>query len=226
MASLVTSSNWKTKNHLGVLSTFWKNKHRKRLLNYFSFVCFFLFSYFSYKILFLDVLFPLGVKKVIYVDADQIVRSDLKELWNMDLQGAPYGYTPFCDDYPEMDGFRFWKQGLFSTSHFSFFIFLFLISRLFVAQVFGKIIWWENHIILVHCMLSIYSNSEELLPEINWEELINNFLKIQTHLQTLIKIYQTTCSITLKFSHCLRSGFGVILGVPKILKLVQKQSIL
>jgi len=52
---------------------------------------------------------------VIYVDADQIVRSDLKELWNMDLQGAPYGYTPFCDDYPEMDGFRFWKQGFWQN---------------------------------------------------------------------------------------------------------------
>ena len=32
----------------------------------------------GYKILFLDVLFPLNVKKVIYVDADQVVRADLK----------------------------------------------------------------------------------------------------------------------------------------------------
>ena len=39
----------------------------------------------SYKILFLDVLFPINVKKIIYVDADQVVRSDLKELWDMDL---------------------------------------------------------------------------------------------------------------------------------------------
>jgi UDP-glucose:glycoprotein glucosyltransferase len=41
----------------------------------------------GYKILFLDVLFPLGVKKIIYVDADQVVRGDLKELWDMDLHG-------------------------------------------------------------------------------------------------------------------------------------------
>lgn len=41
----------------------------------------------GYKILFLDVLFPLGVKKIIYVDADQVVRGDLKELWDMDLEG-------------------------------------------------------------------------------------------------------------------------------------------
>ena len=34
----------------------------------------------GYKIIFLDVLFPLDLKKIIYVDADQVVRGDLKEL--------------------------------------------------------------------------------------------------------------------------------------------------
>ncbi|XP_076640007.1 UDP-glucose-glycoprotein glucosyltransferase [Colletes latitarsis] len=65
----------------------------------------------GYKILFLDVLFPLNVKKIIFVDADQVVRADLKELATMDLGAAPYAYTPFCDSRREMDGFRFWKQG-------------------------------------------------------------------------------------------------------------------
>lgn len=65
----------------------------------------------GYKILFLDVLFPLDVKKIIFVDADQIVRADLEELHDLDLGGAPYGYTPFCDSRKEMDGFRFWKSG-------------------------------------------------------------------------------------------------------------------
>ncbi|XP_047366597.1 UDP-glucose:glycoprotein glucosyltransferase isoform X4 [Vespa velutina] len=65
----------------------------------------------GYKILFLDVLFPLNVKKIIFVDADQVVRADLKELASLDLGGAPYAYTPFCDSRREMDGFRFWKQG-------------------------------------------------------------------------------------------------------------------
>eukprot|EP00958_Prasinococcus_capsulatus_P005362 scaffold518_cov388-Prasinococcus_capsulatus_cf.AAC.62 len=65
----------------------------------------------AYKILFLDVLFPIDLKKVIYVDADQIVRADLLELYTMDLQGAPYGYTPFCDNNKEVEGYRFWKQG-------------------------------------------------------------------------------------------------------------------
>ncbi|GFR77731.1 UDP-glucose glycoprotein glucosyltransferase 1 [Elysia marginata] len=59
----------------------------------------------GYKILFLDVLFPLDVKKFIFVDADQIVRADLQELYDLDLGGAPYGYTPFCDSRKEMDGF-------------------------------------------------------------------------------------------------------------------------
>ncbi|KAI1789267.1 glycosyltransferase family 24 protein [Ganoderma leucocontextum] len=65
----------------------------------------------AYKILFLDVLFPMDLKKVIFVDADQIVRTDLKELVDLDLHGAPYGYTPMGDDNSDTEGFRFWKTG-------------------------------------------------------------------------------------------------------------------
>ena len=65
----------------------------------------------GYKILFLDVLFPLNVTKIITVDADQVVRADLAELWDMDLGGAPYGYTPFCDSRAETLGFQFWRSG-------------------------------------------------------------------------------------------------------------------
>jgi hypothetical protein len=65
----------------------------------------------GYKILMLDVLFPLSVKKIIYIDSDQTVRGDLRELYNMDLKGRPYAYTPFCDSNTEMEGYRFWKQG-------------------------------------------------------------------------------------------------------------------
>ncbi|KAF8438185.1 UDP-glucose:Glycoprotein glucosyltransferase-domain-containing protein [Boletus edulis BED1] len=65
----------------------------------------------AYKILFLDVLFPMDLKKVIFVDADQIVRADLQELVDLDLHGAPYGYTPMGDDNYGMEGFRFWKTG-------------------------------------------------------------------------------------------------------------------
>uniref|UniRef100_A0A8C7J7H5 UDP-glucose ceramide glucosyltransferase-like 1 n=1 Tax=Oncorhynchus kisutch TaxID=8019 RepID=A0A8C7J7H5_ONCKI len=69
----------------------------------------------GYKILFLDVLFPLAVDKIIFVDADQIVRADLKELRDLNLEGAPYGYTPFCDSRKEMEGYRFWKTGYWAS---------------------------------------------------------------------------------------------------------------
>jgi len=69
----------------------------------------------GYKILFLDVLFPLSLDKVIFVDADQIVRTDMYDLVSLDLEGAPYGFTPMCDSRVEMEGFRFWKQGYWKT---------------------------------------------------------------------------------------------------------------
>lgn len=69
----------------------------------------------GYKILFLDVLFPLSLDKVIFVDADQIVRTDMYDLVQHDLDGAPYGFTPMCDSRTEMEGFRFWKQGYWAN---------------------------------------------------------------------------------------------------------------
>ena len=69
----------------------------------------------GYKMLFLDVLFPLSLDKVIFVDADQIVRTDMYDLVTHDLQDAPYGFTPMGDSRTEMEGFRFWKQGYWST---------------------------------------------------------------------------------------------------------------
>ena len=30
-------------------------------------------------------------------------------------QGAPYAYTPFCDNNKDMDGFRFWRQGFWKN---------------------------------------------------------------------------------------------------------------
>ncbi|XP_057538898.1 UDP-glucose:glycoprotein glucosyltransferase [Amaranthus tricolor] len=65
----------------------------------------------AYKILFLDVIFPLSLEKVIFVDADQVVRADMGELYDMDIKGKPLAYTPFCDNNKDMDGYRFWRQG-------------------------------------------------------------------------------------------------------------------
>lgn len=69
----------------------------------------------GYKILFLDVLFPLDVKKIIYIDADQILRADLLELWNIDLEGKPYAYTPFCSSREETLGYQFWRSGFWAS---------------------------------------------------------------------------------------------------------------
>ena len=69
----------------------------------------------GYKILFLDVLFPTSLDKVIFVDADQIVRTDMYDLVNLDLEGAPYGFTPMCDSRTSMEGFRFWKTGYWAN---------------------------------------------------------------------------------------------------------------
>ncbi|TIB72226.1 Sec63-domain-containing protein [Wallemia mellicola] len=65
----------------------------------------------AYKILFLDVLFPMSLDKIIFVDADNIVRTDLKELIDVDLHGRAYGYPPIGMDRQEMDGYRFWTRG-------------------------------------------------------------------------------------------------------------------
>jgi UDP-glucose:glycoprotein glucosyltransferase len=88
--------------------------------------------------------------KVIFVDADQIVRADLKELVDIDLQGAPYGYTPFCDNRPEMDGFRFWKHGYWKDHlrgkpyHIRYDkLSCYLVNKTVINRIFYKI---------VHCM--------------------------------------------------------------------------
>ena len=65
----------------------------------------------GYKILFLDVLWPLRIPRVIYIDADQVVRGDVRELWEMDLKGNAYAYVPFCDSNEDTRGFRFWDSG-------------------------------------------------------------------------------------------------------------------
>lgn len=65
----------------------------------------------GYKVLFLDVLFPLDVSRIIFVDADQIVRADLLELVQLDMGGKPYGFPPMGNDSYDMDNYRFWETG-------------------------------------------------------------------------------------------------------------------
>lgn len=98
MAALAASSGRETTNHLGV-SVFAISFTQDLTLSL------------RYKILFLDVLFPMSLDKVIFVDADQIVRTDMKELVDVDLHGRVYGYAPMGNSRKEMEGFRFWKSG-------------------------------------------------------------------------------------------------------------------
>lgn len=65
----------------------------------------------GFKMLFLDALFPEDLEKVIFVDADQIARTDLSALADLDLEGAPYGFPPMCDSREGMEGYQFWKKG-------------------------------------------------------------------------------------------------------------------
>lgn len=51
--------------------------------------------------------------QVIFVDADQVVRADMGDLYDMNLRGRPLAYTPFCDNNKDMDGYRFWRQVYF-----------------------------------------------------------------------------------------------------------------
>lgn len=67
----------------------------------------------AYKILFLDVLFPLDVDRIIFVDADQTAQADLHELYNMDIGHSPVAMTPFCqaNRNEATVKFRFWEHG-------------------------------------------------------------------------------------------------------------------
>jgi UDP-glucose:glycoprotein glucosyltransferase len=65
----------------------------------------------GHKILFLDMLFPLDLDRIIYIDSDQVIRTDLIELMRMKFDDAPYAFTPFCDSRQETEPYRFWKQG-------------------------------------------------------------------------------------------------------------------
>jgi len=89
----------------------------------------------AYKILFLDVFFPIQVRRVLFIDADQIVRADVQELWKIDLKSHVYGFVPFCGSGPAQQssswfgssedpeslknpdtvGFRFWEQGFWQS---------------------------------------------------------------------------------------------------------------
>lgn len=66
---------------------------------------------FAHRALFLDMIFPKEVTRVISLDCDQIIREDIKELWDLDLLGNPHGFVPFCEGNREMEDLHFWTHG-------------------------------------------------------------------------------------------------------------------
>lgn len=70
----------------------------------------------GYKILFLDALFPKDLDQIIFVDADQINRSDMQELVDLDMGEAPYGFVPMCESKEDMNGYMFWKEGYWKST--------------------------------------------------------------------------------------------------------------
>lgn len=51
----------------------------------------------GYKILFLDLIFPKKIKKIIFINPDLFLKDDVKNLIELDLGGAPYGFVPSCE---------------------------------------------------------------------------------------------------------------------------------
>lgn len=47
----------------------------------------------AYKILFLDVLFPLDIKRIIFCDSDQIIRTDMVRLVFMSVSASVHGHA-------------------------------------------------------------------------------------------------------------------------------------
>lgn len=39
----------------------------------------------------------------------------MTELWNLDLESAPYGYTPMCSSREETLGYAFWRTGFWQS---------------------------------------------------------------------------------------------------------------
>jgi hypothetical protein len=136
---------------------------------------------------------------------DQIVRTDMKELVDLDLQDHVYGYPPMGDDRHEMEGFRFWKTGYWKDAlrgrpyH---------ISALYVVDLKR----FRQLATGVSC-LQIFCLAK-LIRRIDYEVNIMLFLPIPTPLPISTKIYLIQCKIKSQSSPWIKIGYGAKLGVP------------
>ncbi|ESN93236.1 hypothetical protein HELRODRAFT_115758 [Helobdella robusta] len=71
----------------------------------------------GYKILFLDVLFPLNINKIIFVDADQVIIFNLYSLTDALVKNLTFAFAPstFCIFLTTNMFLRFWKTGYWSS---------------------------------------------------------------------------------------------------------------
>jgi UDP-glucose:glycoprotein glucosyltransferase len=64
----------------------------------------------AHKILFLDA-FPHTIRRLVYIDSDQVMRGDVAELARIDMKERVYGFVPFCESRRESIPLQFWKSG-------------------------------------------------------------------------------------------------------------------
>jgi len=84
------------------------------------------------KLVFLDVLLPLNLERIIFIEPGFIIRTDLKELINLNLDNFPYAFVELCNSKPEMSSFQpskanFWKDFLKNRTYH--------ISSLFIVDL-------------------------------------------------------------------------------------------
>jgi UDP-glucose:glycoprotein glucosyltransferase len=180
----------------------------------------------AYKILFLDVLFPASVKRIVFVDADQVVRSDLNELWEIDLKGSVYGFTPFCSSRKETLGYQFWRQGYWKQHlgekpyHISA---LFVVDLVAFRKKGAGELLRSTYEQLTHDPNAL-SNLDQVrvLPQCI---LTFSALIVVIYSPLLFRIFRITCSLSFQYSACLRSGCGAKVGARTRARNGQKQSI-
>lgn len=57
-------------------------------------------------------MFPPSVDKLIFMDADQIVKEDIRKLYEFDLKGKPYALVPHCNYQETFNKSPFWRDTL------------------------------------------------------------------------------------------------------------------
>lgn len=83
----------------------------------------------GYKILFLDVLFPIKVSRIIYIDSKSVIRGDVSELNKLDIGEHPYAFPTIGMEAPREDtkSNRYWFIQQNKIKYYS--------ARLFIADL-------------------------------------------------------------------------------------------